>query len=81
MDKIEKAQYKNLRSGFNYMVGVVLGEGWYNYEHDVYQSDTETIRCMIVKFRKYEDDITKYKILACISSVAFFILLGFVVIF
>ena len=70
MDSTEKAQYKNLRDGFNYMIGVVLGKGWCNYEHDAYQSDTETIRCMIVKFNSMRDEITKYKIASIGLSIA-----------
>ena len=42
-------QYKSLRSHFSTMVTEVLGEGYYNIEHDVYNSDEECCKAITRK--------------------------------
>lgn len=68
MDKIDKAQYKNLRSSFQYLVSYVLGHNYYNTCADVYSSDKECVSAMIRKFDKMSDKITLYKVLSAIFA-------------
>ncbi len=70
MDKIDKSQYKNLRSSFQYLVNHVLGHDYYNTCADVYSSDKECVSAMIRKFDKLSDKVTFYKVLSAIFAVS-----------
>ena len=80
MEKSEKEQYKNLRGGFQYLVGNILGHQYYNDCHDVYTSDNECVSSIIKKFNKMEDKLTLYKVTSIITSCVSLGLLIFLVI-
>ena len=68
MDKIDKAQYNNLRDSFQYLVDNVLGEHYYNCCHDVYTSDRECVTAIIKRVDTLTDKVTLYKIISIIST-------------
>ena len=48
-NRVALLQYKSLRENFSKMVDDVLGENYYNYEHDVYNSDKECCKAITKK--------------------------------
>lgn len=53
--RISILQYNSLRLHFNAMVTAVLGEDYYNYAMDVYQSDITCCEDIMKKSRKTDE--------------------------
>lgn len=76
MDKIQEAQYQNLRKCFEEnLITPILGKGYYNMAMDVYACDEETTKDIQYAFYKKNQKIKALKVLIALSAVVNFALL------